>query len=301
MSEPFRVTYWPGGAQPIPPLAVPERVEREGHWLGLDLGPGVRAVEMPTEFHRRECLDVDLDDLDAVCDLVRRFGSPVPLGRGTLDLPGPPEWVGREIARQAARAGRQWPQSPPKQLLWWVHVDDVIYRLRVLRQLSAHAVAYRRGDYVADAWPAEQRERNAEGIAAWRLGEGQMTENDPRHREALEVYAWKDFIEFTDLALRPFHVRVWVDFGHADYDIGIPRPTLYEAGVLQIVNDLAEDVDYKECPHCGRAFGRQVGRAVHGQNRRTGVTYCSPSCSSNARVKAFRARQRAERKAKQDG
>jgi hypothetical protein len=65
--------------------------------------------------------------------------------------------------------------------------------------------------------------------------------------------------------------------------------------VLQIVNDLAEDIDYRNCPHCQRVFGRQVGRAQHGQNRRTGVTYCSPSCASAARVKAFRARKRAER------
>jgi hypothetical protein len=114
-------------------------------------------------------------------------------------------------------------------------------------------------------------------------------------RDALEVHAWKDFVGFTELALQPFHVRVWVDVGHPDYDIGVPRPTLYQAAVLQIVNDLAEHVDYKDCPHCGRTFGRQVGRAQHGQNRRTGVTYCSPSCASGARVRAYRARKRAER------
>lgn len=297
MSERFSVTYWPGGAQPIPPVHVPERVEREGDWLALAYHPASGYQALPDEFHLRECRDVDLDDLDAVCDLVRRFGSPVPVGGGTDDLPGRADVA---IERWAVSHGRPYGKGfhPPKEpLAEWVHVDEVMYRLRVLRQLSAHALAYRRGDYVADVWPKQSKREHAETIKGLqKLSKGSVTEDDPRFVEAIEAHAWGDFVDYADLALRPFHVRVWVNVGHPSYDIGTPHPTLYEAAVLQIVNDLAEDVDYRDCPHCHRTFGRQVGRAKQGQNRRTGVTYCSPSCASAARVRAYRARKRDERK-----
>ena len=48
------------------------------------------------------------------------------------------------------------------------------------------------------------------------------------------------------------------------------------------------------CPNCGVIFARQVGGSTH-FSRSTGVTYCSPSCATAARVKAYRARKRAER------
>lgn len=297
MNELFSVTYWPGGGQPIPAVDVPDRVDRRGEWLDVVRSWRSHPEAIPEEFHLRECQDVDLDDLDAVCEMVRRYGSPVPRRGGTDDLPANAD---RAIERWAGRHGRAFRKGiepPGKPLGTWVHVDEVMYRLRVIRQLSAHAVAYRLGNYVSEAWPDEAQKRNADSIRIMRRGEANApADGSPAFRDATDIAAWQDFVRYTDLALRPFHVRVWVDLGDRDYDIGIPRPTLYEAAVLQIVNDLAEDVDYRDCPHCHRTFGRQVGRAMHGQNRRTGVTYCSPSCASAARVRTYRARKRAEKK-----
>jgi uncharacterized C2H2 Zn-finger protein len=83
--------------------------------------------------------------------------------------------------------------------------------------------------------------------------------------------------------------RVLADGG----DIGDEGATFLEAGVLQIVNDLADEVDYLTCPNCSTIFARQVGGSTH-FSRSTGVIYCSPRCATNARVRAYRARKRAE-------
>ena len=112
MTEPFSVTYWPGGAQPIPPLDVPEGVHRDGDWLCLVHSYDSRHdVDLPPEFHLRESKDLDLEDLDAVCELVRQFGSPVPVGGGTDDLPGN---VAVAIARWAAEHGRRFGEGEPR-------------------------------------------------------------------------------------------------------------------------------------------------------------------------------------------
>jgi uncharacterized C2H2 Zn-finger protein len=71
--------------------------------------------------------------------------------------------------------------------------------------------------------------------------------------------------------------------------------TFLDAGTLQIVNVLVDEVDLLTCPNCGQVFAQQVGSSSH-YARRTGVTYCSPSCATAARVKAYRARKRTERK-----
>ena len=109
-----------------------------------------------------------------------------------------------------------------------------------------------------------------------------------------ERAAWRDFCLLINPALSVFHVRVRVQYADG-YDPGEQGVSLLEAGAPQLVNDLAQDVDYLTCPHCGTVFARQVGGSTH-YSRRTGVTYCSPTCATAARVKAYRARKRAERK-----
>jgi predicted RNA-binding Zn-ribbon protein involved in translation (DUF1610 family) len=151
-----------------------------------------------------------------------------------------------------------------------VHIDEIAYRLHVLSHLGRHAVAYRRGDYLVPAW--------SEMLGPPIDGERQ---------------AWDRFRQMIDPAIDVFHVRVLLQSAEGQ-PVGEKRLSFLEVGALQIVNDLVDEVDYLTCPNCGLIFARQVGRSTH-YSRRIGVTYCSPSCATAARVKAYRARKRAER------
>ncbi len=136
-------------------------------------------------------------------------------------------------------------------------------------------MAYRRGDYLAPVWQ-----------------EAIVVKPGQSHLVKTEEDAWRWFGYHANQALRVFHARVQVytDSGH---EVGDHGATFLEVGVLQIVNDLADEVDYLTCPNCGTVFARQVGGSTH-FSRSTGVTYCSPRCATNARVRAYRARKRAE-------
>jgi hypothetical protein len=113
------------------------------------------------------------------------------------------------------------------------------------------------------------------------------------HFVKTEADAWREFSYRANQALQVFHVRVRA-LSEDGEEIAGHGATFLEAGVLQLVNDLADEVDYLTCPNCGLIFARQVGGSTH-YSRSTGVTYCSPSCATAARVKAYRARKRAER------
>ena len=109
-----------------------------------------------------------------------------------------------------------------------------------------------------------------------------------------EEEAWREFSLHANAALQVFHVRVQVLIQDDTREIGGHGATFLEAGTLQIVNDLADEVDYLTCPNCDTVFARQIGGSMH-YSRRVGVTYCTPKCATAARVKAYRARKRAER------
>ena len=73
-------------------------------------------------------------------------------------------------------------------------------------------------------------------------------------------------------------------------------PGLYSIAVLQLVNDMAQQLDYHVCTaeRCGRLFVRQRGRSVH-YSRTKGSIYCSKSCMNTQTQRAYRRRQRATR------
>lgn len=102
------------------------------------------------------------------------------------------------------------------------------------------------------------------------------------------------FSLFINPALSNFHVRVEVVFEDG-YQPDPNAASVMEVGALQIVNDLAASVDYLTCPNCGQVFARSVGGSTH-FSRSTGVTFCSPRCATNARVRAYRERKRAATK-----
>lgn len=262
MSEPtrLRITAWPGGAVPVPPVLAFPRVDLDGEWLVSSGSWEFR--EVAPELYLRDAADVDLADPVAIAAFTQKHGRLAPNHNLDEDLPRNVH-MARAFHEHARSHGRTHQRPPSGETVLRVHVDEVGFRLRVLRNLTAHAVAYREGDYEAAVWPDYPTDERA----------------------------WGRFTEFTNAALRPFHARVYVDRGDPDLDIGAPNPSLYEAAVLQLVNDLAEEAEYRVCPHCERVFVRQTERSQH-YSRKRGVKFCSASCSRAAGVKAFRERQR---------
>ena len=264
---------------PAPRVDVPDIVDRDGDWLAFGTTDWRgRYQALPAEIYLRDARDLDLADLDAITAFVRSYGRVAPPVDLDRDLPG---GSGDAIVRQAVGAGRHYDRTVDdvRGGVLRVHIDEVVYRLRVLRVLTDHALAYVRGDYEHEAWPDHNQ---------WPA----ILDRD--------FMAWHHFTNYADAALREFHVRVWADAGDLDFNIGGPRPTVYEAAVLQLVNDLIEEVDYRPCAHCGRTFARQVGRSTH-RSRMRGVVYCSPECGRAAAVKAYRARKRKERNGRNRG
>jgi hypothetical protein len=284
MDEQLSVTAWPGVPVPVPELPRYPEATLDGEiiWLPNWNGNYGEMAPPPPELYLRQARQIDLEDCSALLEFVREVGG-VPYLFEDQDL-WPDGMVGDRVQAKEGRglfAEKRSRRYVGPQMVagrgWGVHVDEVAYRLRILDILGRHAVAYRSGDYLAPVWQ--------EAIVA---NPGQP------HDVKTEEDAWRAFTYRADRALRGFHVRVQV-FADTGREVGGDIPTFLQVGVLQIVNDLADEMDYLTCPHCGQVFARQVGGSSH-YSRRTGVTYCSPSCATAARVKAYRARKRAERK-----
>jgi hypothetical protein len=281
MNEQLSVTTWPGYPVPVPRLPRYPEAALDGEVIWLPDWNGKLHGEMvppPPEMYLRQAHQIDPLDREALLHFVQTVGG-VPYVLENEDLyPTPDKWQQnshRARAIFAVNRGRRYEE--PQWVAgrgYGVHVDEVAYRLRVLDVLGRHAVAYRNGDYLAPVWQ--------EAYAKSGLSRLPQTDKD----------AWEEFACHANQALQAFHVRVRVLTGDGS-EIG-HRATFLQAGVLQIVNDLADEVDYLTCPNCKLIFARSVGGSLH-YSRRTGVTYCSPKCATAARVKAYRARKRAER------
>ncbi len=271
----LRITTWPGAPVPIPEIEVnPDvRVRGERLYFGGDVNlPRPERRQPPDQLYLFELAGLDLSDVEAVAELCRNLGPIAPMRR-SADLPslGPAYWT-RELLLHSTRYGRTWrpvDEANEDFIGGEPHVDELTFRVRVLRQLSRHVQAHTQGQSVADAWP--------------------------ECRDAQE--AWWRFSRFTDAALSPFRVRIVVDVGHPDFNIGEPRPSLYSIAVLQMFNDFVEQVDFRTCAaeKCGRTFVRQRGRS-QSYSRTTGVLYCSASCANAQAQREWRRKQREKKR-----
>jgi predicted RNA-binding Zn-ribbon protein involved in translation (DUF1610 family) len=263
MNDQLSVTAWPGSAVPVPRLERYPDAELDGEFIYL--GERWELAQPPPEFYLRQARKTQPTE---VLDFVRTVGG-VPTA-GARDLYHDPSDEGLHlfsaIRGRTYAVARDW--VPDRG--YRIHIYEIAYRMRVLDVLGRHAVAYRNGNYLAPIW----------------------TKANPRRRECRsEAEAWQQFQRYANAALATFHVGIQVQAGV--WDVGAETHTLLAVGALQIYNDLVDEVEYLTCPNCGQIFARQVGGSMH-YSRRTGVTYCSPSCATAARVKAYRARKRAE-------
>ncbi len=276
MTQPaqLRITTWPGAPVPVPEIEVNGDVRVNGERLHFGGDPGKlrERRQPPDQLYLFELADLNLADVEAVAELCRNLGPIAPMRR-TDDLPAKVRGIwARELTIHSMQYGRTWEPidaGDDNFIYGEPHVDELTYRVRVLRQLTRHFHAHATGAPVADAWP----------------------DCGDNHE------AWRRFSSFADAALSPFRVRVMVDVGHPDFNVGEPRPGLYSIAVLQMFNDFVEQVDFRTCPaeKCGRIFLRQRGRSQF-YSRTTGVLYCSPSCANAQAQREWRRKQREKKR-----
>ena len=235
----FRITAWPG-RRVEEPMVLAGPVERQGDWIGIDLTHS-RRVGVPDGVYLKEIRDADARSADDLARLAE-LGIWIPIGppRDLIaDTRHWPSMFKRFQAELNARKPLQDLESERERLLIATgriptHLDEIAFRVRVLQRAVHHVIAWRNGDSPASAW------RDCDS----------------------DVAAWSIFTDRSNLALRDYHVRIYVD--RPEGNIGDVYPTVYSVAWLQLVNDLAEDAPYRTCANgtCGGLFVRQRGRAL---------------------------------------
>ncbi|MFB8267497.1 hypothetical protein ACFC96_12900 [Streptomyces sp. NPDC055955] len=83
------------------------------------------------------------------------------------------------------------------------------------------------------------------------------------------------------------------------FSIGISNladrhPTIYTVAYLQLYNHIAEKATIRECADdtCRRSFVRQRGRTEYGQNRTSGIKYCTRECARAQAQRELRRRRK---------
>ena len=142
-------------------------------------------------------------------------------------------------------------------------------------------------------------------VATWESPE--LQRDDARHR-AKATAAVDELWSVIDFALTPFHPSLAIH--DLEPDEVLPRGRrvevvpassltrgqawLYPVCCLELYNHIVEQAQLRTCTNetCGRLFVRQSGRAMHGQNRTTGVMYCTAQCAKAQAQRMYRRRKR---------
>lgn len=232
---------------------------------------GARYVDLPPDWVLQEVLETSPDD---VAGLMAEWGPLVTPGRDADGLPVDdlPVLMGALRYDEATSSGHAVTVRVP--------VASAAYRLRVLRALAAHYLAWQDDDGagVVDAW----RSSGFDGPST-------------------EVEAWWNWERHVNAALGAFPLRVSVvDEADGAEVFGVltdPVRTTYHVAILQLARLASSGLRVARCANvfCGRAFTRQrTARREWGAGHVQGVKYCSRACAKAQAERERRARKRAE-------
>ncbi|MEV7225280.1 hypothetical protein AB0N98_36090 [Streptomyces sp. NPDC093681] len=251
-------------------------VRAEGDWIVWtveDLDQVAERTSLPDDFYLRELMEVDPADLDTVAGWMNQYGH---LG-GSIDAGS---WDYDEHSRLQELDEREHPRYGP----WSLHGDLVRLHISEAQSAIATWLACRRPGGLDELVETEVTEQHLADIAA------ENDHNDSRYPKTLEE------LRSATLGLRLAMLRSALRYNLAAFSIGLGslterQPSILSVAFLQLYNHLAEDATIRTCANetCGRDFVRQRGRAEYGQNRTSGIKYCTREC---ARAQAQREHRR---------
>ena len=287
MDPRFRPTLWPGTVVPPPALRPFREVAVKGDWITWPVAPraGQPEVRLPEDFYLRELLELQVDDLEAVAELIRSFGLLFDLNRDDLDLN---DFDEDERERLTDLANYPDDRGPAEGSRGGIHRDLVrLYIETAQRAIGAFLACQHDGgleEFVSQDVNKEVlgtwREANRENHGSWW----------PRSLKHLEELLIGEAIMTLESSLAAALRRFGIGIGGLEER----NPTIYSVSFLQLYNHLAEGAAARRCANetCLRAFVRQRGRAEYDQYRTVGVKYCSRECARAQAQRQLRRRRK---------